>query len=135
MPLIPALRQIYKVSFSQGYTENSRLKKDKETKQTKTKEGERLFSNSKTLAVFAKDQGSGFSSQNPYGSPETSVTPVSRDLMSASGFWGTRQMYLQPLAHIYKINLRKLIEGWRNGSVVKSIDCSSRGPEFSSQQP
>jgi hypothetical protein len=25
--------------------------------------------------------------------------------------------------------------GWRDGSVVKSKDCSSRGPEFSSQQP
>ncbi|XP_052011789.1 ubiquitin-conjugating enzyme E2 J2-like isoform X2 [Apodemus sylvaticus] len=26
-------------------------------------------------------------------------------------------------------------EGWRNGSAVKSTDCSSRGPEFNSQQP
>jgi hypothetical protein len=26
-------------------------------------------------------------------------------------------------------------EGWRDGSVVKSTDCSSRGPEFNSQQP
>jgi hypothetical protein len=25
--------------------------------------------------------------------------------------------------------------GWRDGSVVKSTDCSSRGSEFSSQQP
>jgi len=24
--------------------------------------------------------------------------------------------------------------GWRDGSVVKSTDCSSRGPEFKSQQ-
>jgi len=24
---------------------------------------------------------------------------------------------------------------WRDGSVVKSTDCSSRGPEFNSQQP
>jgi hypothetical protein len=24
---------------------------------------------------------------------------------------------------------------WRDGSAVKSTDCSSRGPEFSSQQP
>jgi hypothetical protein len=24
---------------------------------------------------------------------------------------------------------------WRNGSAVKSTDCSFRGPEFSSQQP
>jgi hypothetical protein len=27
------------------------------------------------------------------------------------------------------------LSGWRNGSVVKSTDCSSRGPEFNSQQP
>ena len=25
--------------------------------------------------------------------------------------------------------------GWRDGSEVKSPDCSSRGPEFNSQQP
>jgi hypothetical protein len=25
--------------------------------------------------------------------------------------------------------------GWRDGSVVKSTECSSRGPEFNSQQP
>jgi hypothetical protein len=24
---------------------------------------------------------------------------------------------------------------WRDGSVVKSTDCSSKGPEFNSQQP
>jgi hypothetical protein len=27
------------------------------------------------------------------------------------------------------------IWGWRDGSVVKSTDCSSKGPEFKSQQP
>jgi hypothetical protein len=32
--------------------------------------------------------------------------------------------------------LKKLgIVGWRDGSVVDSTDCSSRGPEFKSQQP
>jgi len=32
--------------------------------------------------------------------------------------------------------VRVLTEGgWRDGSVVKSTDCSSRGPEFKSQQP
>ena len=25
--------------------------------------------------------------------------------------------------------------GWRDGSAVKSTDCTSRGPEFNSQQP
>jgi hypothetical protein len=27
------------------------------------------------------------------------------------------------------------LEGWRDGSAVKSTDCSSRGLEFNSQQP
>jgi hypothetical protein len=27
------------------------------------------------------------------------------------------------------------IRGWRDGSMVKSSDCSSGGPEFKSQQP
>ena len=33
------------------------------------------------------------------------------------------------------VRLRKLIFlGWRDGSVVKSIACNSKGPEFNSQQ-
>jgi hypothetical protein len=36
--------------------------------------------------------------------------------------------------HHYSI--KKIInEGWRDGSAVKSTDCSSRGPKFNSQQP
>jgi hypothetical protein len=31
--------------------------------------------------------------------------------------------------------LKKKLEGWRDGSVVKSANCSSEGPEFKSQQP
>jgi hypothetical protein len=27
------------------------------------------------------------------------------------------------------------LRGWREGSAVRSTDCSSRGPEFNSQQP
>ena len=30
---------------------------------------------------------------------------------------------------------RKGVPGWSDGSVVKSSDCSSRGPEFNTQQP
>jgi hypothetical protein len=30
---------------------------------------------------------------------------------------------------------KKTNRGWRDGSAVKSTDCSSRGPEFNSQQP
>ena len=31
--------------------------------------------------------------------------------------------------------LERYKEGWRDGSVVKSTNCSSEGPEFKSQQP
>jgi hypothetical protein len=34
-----------------------------------------------------------------------------------------------------KRGLKGQLRGWRDDSVVKSIDCSSRGPEFNSQQP
>jgi hypothetical protein len=30
---------------------------------------------------------------------------------------------------------KEKVQGWRDHSEVKSTDCSSRGPEFSSQQP
>jgi hypothetical protein len=32
-------------------------------------------------------------------------------------------------------SLRFVYLDWRDGSVVKNTDCSSRGPEFNSQQP
>ena len=39
--------------------------------------------------------------------------------------------------HEKKERKKKKIQwpGWRDGSVVKSTDCSSKGPEFNSQQP
>jgi hypothetical protein len=33
------------------------------------------------------------------------------------------------------LEIRMEIEGWRDGSEVKSTDCSSEGPEFKSQKP
>ena len=36
---------------------------------------------------------------------------------------------------VYMSSLRSPDSGWRDGSAVKSIACSSRGPEFNSQQP
>jgi hypothetical protein len=36
---------------------------------------------------------------------------------------------------IVKYSLNPSSRGWRDGSVVKSTDCSSKGPEFKSQQP
>jgi hypothetical protein len=40
----------------------------------------------------------------------------------------------EPIQFNY-ISLKLTIGGWRDGSVVKSTDCSSEGPEFKSQQP
>jgi hypothetical protein len=31
--------------------------------------------------------------------------------------------------------IKRCFRGWKDGSVVKSTDCSSEGPEFKSQQP
>jgi hypothetical protein len=36
---------------------------------------------------------------------------------------------------LYFQSLEMFLQGWRDGSVVKSTDCSIRGLEFSSQQP
>jgi hypothetical protein len=57
------------------------------------------------------------------------------------------QVKIKPTKYIVEItSLRKMQEytfklclnenkGWRDGSAVKSTDCSSRGPEFNSHQP
>jgi hypothetical protein len=36
--------------------------------------------------------------------------------------------------HTWTLNEKEYILVWRDGSVVKSTDCSSRGPEFNFQQ-
>ena len=41
----------------------------------------------------------------------------------------------QELARFWRVVLRHKHRDWRDGSAVKSTDCSSRGPEFKSQQP
>jgi hypothetical protein len=52
------------------------------------------------------------------------------DLMPSSGVSDT------PVYSYNTINnLKNTIRGWRDGSVVKSTDCSAKGPEFKSQQP
>jgi hypothetical protein len=38
-------------------------------------------------------------------------------------------------SHKQEEMLKWCLKGWRDGSAVKSTDCSSRGPEFNSQQP
>jgi hypothetical protein len=42
---------------------------------------------------------------------------------------------LQTVKRKRKKEEKEVIRGWRDGSVVKSTDCSSEGPEFKSQQP
>jgi hypothetical protein len=41
----------------------------------------------------------------------------------------------QSYTHTKKPCLKNKTNSWRDGSAVKSTDCSSRGPEFNSQQP
>ena len=36
---------------------------------------------------------------------------------------------------VFQISSRNSSEDWQDGSAVKSTDCSSKGPEFKSQQP
>jgi hypothetical protein len=40
-----------------------------------------------------------------------------------------------PNKNNFKKFKKELLRGWRDGSAVKSTNCSSRGPEFNSQQP
>jgi hypothetical protein len=42
---------------------------------------------------------------------------------------------VQGVVPLPSLPLRTIIAGWRDGSVVKSTGCSSKGPEFNSQQP
>jgi hypothetical protein len=61
--------------------------------------------------------------------------------LSSRPAWSTGQpgLYRETLSRKTKKKKKKKksrnFGGWRGGSVVKSTDCSSRGPEFNSQQP
>jgi hypothetical protein len=51
-----------------------------------------------------------------------------------------RSVVLAPACHVSPqevevAGLEKARSDWRDGSAVKSTDCSSKGPEFISQQP
>jgi hypothetical protein len=51
----------------------------------------------------------------------------------ATTLWDTMKSFLRGKLIALSASKKKL-EGWRNGSVVKSTDCSSKGPELKSQQ-
>jgi hypothetical protein len=56
--------------------------------------------------------------------PSTREAQAGRFLSSRPA-WSTNQ----------KTKTKTKQQGWRDGSVVKSTNCSSEGPEFKSQQP
>jgi hypothetical protein len=45
------------------------------------------------------------------------------------------KLYIFYISFYCETRIRTLRLGWRDGSVVKSTDCSSEGPEFKSQKP
>ena len=56
--------------------------------------------------------------------------------MDISYFTKAEQKYKKcTCKQISKARDKKENKGWRNGSMVESTDCSSRGPEFKFQQP
>jgi hypothetical protein len=58
--------------------------------------------------------------------------------LSSKPAWSTEDVPGQPGLHRETLSRKKKKVGgggWRDGSVVKSTDCSSEGPEFKSQQP
>jgi hypothetical protein len=44
-------------------------------------------------------------------------------------------MWMKPLCRSKRRLKGSVVGGWRDGSAVKSTDCSYEGPEFKSQQP
>jgi hypothetical protein len=45
-------------------------------------------------------------------------------------------VHIHPAKKYFFSNTKKKLEkGWRDGSAVRSTDCSPRGSEFNSQQP
>jgi hypothetical protein len=70
--------------------------------------------------------GPELNSQQPHGGSQPPVigAGVSKDSYSVLIYMKER-----------KKERKKERGGWRDGSVVKSADCSSEGPEFKSQQP
>jgi hypothetical protein len=51
------------------------------------------------------------------------------------GVGGRVQVSYKGSIQSFRQHVKRLLMGWRGGSVGKSTDCSSKGPEFKSQQP
>jgi hypothetical protein len=48
--------------------------------------------------------------------------------------WNSVSTWTGPGIHSLVLGLNGCHQGWRDGSALMSTDCSSRGPEFNSQQ-
>ena len=72
-------------------------------------------------------------------SNSSTVTPNPQPLFLPScGFLQFSPTANQVSVNFHKQNIsegRRKRSGWRDGSALKSTDCSSRGPEFNSQHP
>jgi hypothetical protein len=53
--------------------------------------------------------------------------------LTLSGVGGAAEALMQVKRP--QVNVRQAERGWRDGSAVKSTECSSEGPEFKSQHP
>jgi hypothetical protein len=67
------------------------------------------------------------SCERPFGYWELNLGPLEEQSVLL-----TAEPFLQPQITALK---KWGLMGWRDGSAVKSTDCSSKGPEFKSQQP
>ena len=91
-----------------------------------------------------------FQRQNPYTLPSVAKAPINTvvpdisiclprsrsDLDRAVLYLGRDMTPSLPIDDNDSRNYTEMqLPGWRDGSAVKSIDCSARGPEFNFQQP
>jgi hypothetical protein len=91
---------------------------------------------SEVKSTDCSSRGSEFNSQQPHGSSQLSaiqlqVTPHPHTDTHAD----KTPIYTKLKINKSFLKKKRKIGGWRDGSVVKSTDCSSKGPEFKSQQP
>jgi hypothetical protein len=63
-----------------------------------------------------------------YHTPHTHMHPHTELKDNVSAIWPALPLFNTGPIKDYRM-------GWRGGSALESTDCSSRGPEFSSQQP
>ena len=71
----------------------------------------------------------------PRGADNPTCVPCKSSAVHCHAISPVLQPILKEETWIQNILIFKTIKGWWDGSAVKSTDCSSKGPEFKSQQP